>query len=115
MEQVQIPLELPITPHCSINSTHLRSLQDKFQLGDRIKYGRRYMRFHRRDIQRISLTKINANLFPTTFDIIDIQFPASYNDMSQTTRGPSSSVAIPEDSRCFSVAVWYLNYIWMSE
>jgi len=62
-------------PDCSINSTHLQILRERFGIGDRIEYGRRYVRFHRQDIQRKALTRINDDLFPTAFDAIDIQNP----------------------------------------
>lgn len=75
LQHVQNVSELAATPDCSINATHLQSLQENFSLDDRIEYGRRYVRFHRQDIQRKSLTRINDDLFPTAFDAIDVQNP----------------------------------------
>lgn len=77
LETVQNGSELSATPDCSIDVTHLQSLQQRYDLDDRIEYGRRYVRFHRQDIQRRTLTKVNDDLFPAAFDAIDIQNPPS--------------------------------------
>jgi hypothetical protein len=70
--------EISITaPDCSFNSTRLQSLQQRFGLGETIEYGRRHIRFHRQDIDRESITKINADLFPAAFESIDLQNPPS--------------------------------------
>lgn len=74
---MQSGADFSVTPDCSINSTRLQSLQERFDLGDRIEYGRRYVRFHRQDIQRRSLTRVTEDLFPTAFHAIDIQNPPS--------------------------------------
>ncbi|KAG0645978.1 hypothetical protein D0Z07_7704 [Hyphodiscus hymeniophilus] len=77
LDHVQNVQELSVAPDCSMNTTHLQSLQHKYGLTDRIEYGRRYVRFHRQDIQRKGLTTVNEDLFPTAFDAIDIQNPPS--------------------------------------
>jgi hypothetical protein len=60
---------------CTINATYMQSLQERYKLGDKVDYGRRYVRFHRQDIERQSLTKVDKDLFPKGFDLIDIQNP----------------------------------------
>lgn len=74
-EHVQSAPELSFTPDCSMNASYLQYLQQKYSLHDHIEYGRRYVRFHRQDIQRKALTRINEDLFPTPFDAIDLQNP----------------------------------------
>src|SRR6266536_4995672 len=61
--------------HCTINATYMQSLQQRYKLGDKVDYGRRYVRFRRQDIERQSLTKIDKDLFPKGFDLIDMQNP----------------------------------------
>lgn len=58
-----------------MNNTRLASLQTKYDLMDNIEYAKRYIRFHRRDIERKSMTKLNHNLLPSGFDKIDIRNP----------------------------------------
>ena len=53
----------------------LQALQQNYELGDIIEYGRRYVRFNRQDITRKSITKVDAELFPKGFDEIDIRNP----------------------------------------
>lgn len=67
--------EPKFTTDCSINSTRLYDLKEKFNLTDHIEYGRRYIHFTREDVERKSLTRINEDLFPEDFDEIDIQSP----------------------------------------
>ncbi|CZR59552.1 uncharacterized protein PAC_09446 [Phialocephala subalpina] len=65
-------------PHprdCSLDSSHLQLLQQKYGLEDDIDYARRYVRFHRQDIKRQSITKLDKDLFPKGFDRINIQNP----------------------------------------
>jgi hypothetical protein len=77
VDHVQKSPEPTFVPDCSVNATHLQSLQQRYNLDEQIEYGRRYVRFHRQDIQRKSLTRLNQVLFPTAFDTIDIQNPPS--------------------------------------
>jgi hypothetical protein len=60
---------------CSIDAAHLKSLQERYGLEDSIEYGRRYVRFHRQDIRRRSITRLDKELFPNGFDEIDISGP----------------------------------------
>src|ERR1700753_4017264 len=53
---------------CTLNATHLQSLQQRYDLQDNIEYGRRYVRFHRESILRASITKVDNALFPQGFD-----------------------------------------------
>ena len=66
---------LAFSPDCSINPTHLESLQQRFKLGETIDYGRRYIRFHRQNIERKSMTKVDTELFPEGFDSFNISSP----------------------------------------
>ncbi len=60
---------------CTLNATHLQSLQLRYDLQDNVEYGRRYIRFHRENIPRKSITKIDKELFPKGFDTININNP----------------------------------------
>lgn len=60
---------------CTLDATHLQSLQQRYDLQDNIDYGRRYIRFHRENILRASITKIDSTLFPHGFDTININKP----------------------------------------
>lgn len=60
---------------CTINQAELKDLQDRYDLGNEIEYARRYVRFHRQDIPRQPITKIDVDLFPSGFDEIDIRNP----------------------------------------
>ncbi|TVY83956.1 hypothetical protein LSUE1_G003328 [Lachnellula suecica] len=60
---------------CTINKSQLEDLQDRYELGDEIEFARRYVRFHRQDIDRKPMTKIDMDLFPRGFDEIDIRNP----------------------------------------
>ncbi|EPE36800.1 hypothetical protein GLAREA_08963 [Glarea lozoyensis ATCC 20868] len=62
---------------CSLKADRLQALQKKYKLGDDIEYGRRYVRFHRQDIDRLSVTKMDSELFPNGFDEINIKTPPS--------------------------------------
>jgi hypothetical protein len=73
VEEVAPPA--PVVPDCTIDAAHLQSLQQKFGLGDKIEYGRRYIHFIPQDIERKSITKIDEDLFPEDFDTIDLQSP----------------------------------------
>jgi hypothetical protein len=60
---------------CSLNKDRLQSLRESYQLGDDIEFGRRYVRFHRQDIERLSVTKMETELFPEGFDEVNISSP----------------------------------------
>ncbi|KAE9377680.1 glycosyltransferase family 31 protein [Stipitochalara longipes BDJ] len=60
---------------CTLNATHLQSLQWRYKLQDNIQYGRRYIRFHRENIARASITRIDNDLFPRGFDTINVNKP----------------------------------------
>lgn len=62
-------------PDCTVNQSDLETLQDRYELGDEIEYARRYVRFHRQDIERKPITKVDMDLFPRGFDEIDIRNP----------------------------------------
>jgi len=72
-EPLEAALEAPLD--CLMNNTHLSALQQKYDLMDNIEYAKRYIRFHRQDINRKSMTKIEHDLFPQGFDKIDIRNP----------------------------------------
>ncbi|TVY42030.1 hypothetical protein LSUB1_G002996 [Lachnellula subtilissima] len=60
---------------CTLKQSSLMQLQDTYDLGDEIEYARRYVRFHRQDIPRKAITKLDTDLFPRGFDSIDIRNP----------------------------------------
>jgi Fringe-like len=60
---------------CTLNATHLQLLQWRYGLGENVDYGRRYIRFHRDNIARASMTKIDNDLFPKGFDTIKVNNP----------------------------------------
>jgi Fringe-like len=64
---------------CTLNATHLQSIQQRFGLEENIDYGRRYIRFHRENIARASITKLDNDLFPSGFDTININTPPVTN------------------------------------
>jgi hypothetical protein len=60
---------------CSLKQSRLQALQKSYRLGNDIEYGRRYVRFQRQDIERLSVTKMDTELFPDGFDEISISTP----------------------------------------
>lgn len=60
---------------CSIDSSFLEKIKTKYELDDQIDYAKRYVRFHRQDTRRKSVTKIDASLFPKGFETISISQP----------------------------------------
>jgi hypothetical protein len=62
-------------PDCSFNADHLQSLQMKYDLSDSIEYARRSIHYLPQDIERKSLTKIDKDLFPQDFDLVDLKNP----------------------------------------
>ncbi|TAQ83200.1 hypothetical protein B7494_g8477 [Chlorociboria aeruginascens] len=78
--QVQVAnINGSIVPNCFINATHLQSLQQRYGLEDQIEYARRYIRFHRKPVDRKSISKVDEPLFPEEFDSISIR------DLPQST------------------------------
>lgn len=71
----QIPIASEPGMDCNLNTTHLATLQQKYGLMDNIEYARRYVRYHRQDIDRKSMTKVEHDLFPQGFDQVDIRNP----------------------------------------
>lgn len=57
---------------CSLNLTRIQMLQKQHSLSDKIEYVRRHIQFHRQDIKRSPMTKIDEILFPVGFETIDI-------------------------------------------
>jgi hypothetical protein len=62
-------------PDCSLNSTRLQSLQQKYGLQQNIEYGVRNIQIRREDVERKSLTRVNDDLFPEDFEVIDVDNP----------------------------------------
>lgn len=60
---------------CTLNKSQLEGFQGRYQLDDEIEFARRYVRFHRQDITRKPITKIDTDLFPNGFDEVDIRHP----------------------------------------
>jgi Fringe-like len=60
---------------CTLNATHLQTIQWRYGLQEKIDYGRRYIRFHRENIPRASMTTIDNDLFPNGFDTINVNKP----------------------------------------
>jgi hypothetical protein len=63
---------------CTLNATHLQSLQWRYGLEENIDYGRRYIRFQRDNIARASTTLLTALLVQSrwTFRLQDRHIPA---------------------------------------
>ncbi|KAF7924885.1 hypothetical protein BELL_1522g00010 [Botrytis elliptica] len=86
------------SPDCAVNSTHLRELKEKYGLDDKIEYASRQVRYHRQDIERKSITRLDEHLFPRYFDTINIE-----KDTAPTTKClkpldvPVPKSAIPAD------------------
>lgn len=87
----QVPLEEQKQRGCSMNTTHLQTLQEKYGLEDNIDYARRFVRYHRQDVPRKSMTKVDDELFPEGFDQIDI-----HNPPMQTTCLKPLEVPVPK-------------------
>lgn len=85
---------------CVADVEHLRSLRDGYELGDNIEYARREIRFHRQDIPRYSMTKLDQELFPAAFDPISLGYK---HDEAQGTnclaplRVPVTNSPLPGD------------------
>jgi hypothetical protein len=60
------------SPQCGVNSTHLQRLKEQFGLDDKIEYASRKIKFHRQNIKRESVTKLDESLFPRYLDTIRI-------------------------------------------
>jgi hypothetical protein len=60
---------------CSMNMTHLITLQERYGLMDNIEYARRYINFRPVDVARKSITKVDHDFLPQGFDQIDIHEP----------------------------------------
>ena len=85
-----------LSPNCSINPTHLKSLQQRFGLGETIEYGRRHIRFHRPNIERRSMTKIDADLFPEEFEEFNISSPPKTATCLKPIEVPVSKSPFPK-------------------
>ncbi|RKF61912.1 putative glycosyltransferase family 31 protein [Erysiphe neolycopersici] len=86
----------PYTRDCSLNRTRLQILQKQYGLGDSIDYAKRYIRFQRLDITRLSITKINDTLFPQGLQQIDIQNSPLQAQCASPLVVPVSKSAMPE-------------------
>ncbi|KHJ33609.1 putative glycosyltransferase family 31 protein [Erysiphe necator] len=84
------------TRDCSLNRTRLQILQKQYGLGDSIDYAKRFIRFQRQDIARLSLTQINDNLFPQGFQKIDIQNPPLQPTCAPPLIVPVSKSVMPD-------------------
>lgn len=86
----------PYTKDCSLNRTRLQILQKQYGLGSSIDYAKRYIRFQRQDITRLSITRINDNLFPQGLQQIDIQNPPLQAQCTTPLVVPVSKSAMPD-------------------
>jgi hypothetical protein len=66
----------PVVLDCAINSKRLQSLRKSYNLTDKIEYGQRYIKTYQDNVERKSLTKINHDLFPEDFEVIELKDPA---------------------------------------
>lgn len=65
----------PVMPNCSIDASRLGAMKEKYDLQENVEYGQRYIQPRRQEIDRKSVTRINADLFPSDFELIDIMNP----------------------------------------
>jgi hypothetical protein len=79
-----------------LDAAHLQSLQKKYNLEDDIDYARRYVRFHRQDIERVSMTKLGKELFPKGFDRINLQNPPANTTCLRPLEVPVPNSASPK-------------------
>lgn len=63
-------------PDCTIDTPRLLSLQEKYNLSDIVEYGQRFIRTKQGDVERKSLTRLDQDLFPKDFDVLDFKDPA---------------------------------------
>lgn len=105
-QQQQIPSSLsppsasastsPAIRDCSLNHTRLQVLQKQYNLGNQIDYAKRFIRFHREDIPRLSITKVDQKLFPKGLEVIDIQNPPAKAQCISPLDVPVSNSGMPE-------------------
>jgi hypothetical protein len=86
----------PIKPDCSINSTHLLTLQEKFDFDDRLQYAKRYIRYKPQAIERPSITKLNQELFPNNMEMIEIHNPPHLSTCPEPLEVPVARSPYPE-------------------
>jgi hypothetical protein len=80
---------------CTLNATHLQTMQWRYGLQEKIDYGRRYIRFHRENIPRASMTTINNDLFPNGFDVINVNKPPTSTACSKPLDVPVTRSSYP--------------------
>ncbi|KAM0276821.1 hypothetical protein ACHAQH_006356 [Verticillium albo-atrum] len=91
-------LDTPIDEHrmnCDINIQHLRRVGDQYDLGDKIEYFKRYVRFHRKPIERLSYTKLNQKLLPRSFQTVDLNGGYAFQDCPAPLEVPVTQSPYP--------------------
>ncbi|KAI1339950.1 glycosyltransferase family 31 protein [Xylariaceae sp. FL0016] len=63
---------------CSVNSTYMAELKQKYELQDGFQYFKRYVKVNREPVPRKSITKLQQEFLPSTFRAIDLQNPNNY-------------------------------------
>lgn len=58
---------------CTPSHSHLRTLQQRYGIGETAEYAKRWIRFHRKNIPRLSITKIPEQLFPDGSELINFK------------------------------------------
>jgi hypothetical protein len=70
-------------------------MQWRYGLQEKIDYGRRYIRFHRENMPRASMTTINNDLFPNGFDVINVNKPPTSTACSKPLDVPVTRSSYP--------------------
>ncbi|KAB5582245.1 glycosyltransferase family 31 protein [Coniochaeta sp. 2T2.1] len=60
------------TMTCDIDMEKMLLLQDKFEIGQKFEYTKRYVRISRQDIKRKSITKLSQTFLPEKPQVVDI-------------------------------------------
>ncbi|KAM0330776.1 hypothetical protein ACHAQA_003730 [Verticillium albo-atrum] len=91
-------LDTPVDKHrmtCDINIDHLRQMKEKYGLGDKIEYFKRYVRFHRKPIERKSFTNIGQNFLPRSFQTVDLNGGYTFQECSAPLEVPVTQSPYP--------------------
>lgn len=67
-----LPTNTSALMNCNYDTQHLKSLQDKYELGEQFEYFKRYVKISRQDIERERMTKLDQFFLPNTAKTVDL-------------------------------------------
>ncbi|KAG7124547.1 hypothetical protein HYQ44_001732 [Verticillium longisporum] len=93
-------LGTPLDKHrmnCDINMQHLRQVGETYGLSGKIEYFKRYVRFHRKPIERLSYTNIDQKLLPRSFQKVDLNSGYVFQECAEPLEVPVTQSPYPAD------------------